>query len=123
MQDGTRQAGAAGAAATGAAASLGAAAATACCVGPVAAPVIVGVLGASGAAWAASLRPYSFHILAAALIPLAGGFWMTYRGRARAPADGAAPCRPRPPLWLRAVLWSSAMLWLLSVGLNLVLPT
>lgn len=123
MRERTRHAGAAGAAVVGAGVSVGATAAAACCIGPVAAPLIVGLLGAGGAAWAASLRPYSLYILAAALIPLAGGFWLTYRGPADAREGGAPSCRPRPPLWLRLVLWSAAMLWVVSLGLNLVLPT
>src|SRR4051812_41894175 len=40
----------------------------ACCVSPIIAPIIVGALGASGAVWAAGLKPYGAWILGAALV-------------------------------------------------------
>src|SRR5438270_6901948 len=54
----------------------------ACCASPVIAPIIVGVLGASGAVWAAGLKPYGWWILGAAAVCLAFGFWTVYRPRA-----------------------------------------
>ena len=51
-----------GAAATSAGAAAIATAASACCI-PIVAPLVVTVLGASGAAWAAGLKPYSLHFL------------------------------------------------------------
>jgi hypothetical protein len=106
--------GAVGVASTGAALTSGAAAA--CCVGPVAGPLLVSVLGAGGAAWAAGLKPYSGWLLAFGGVMLAAGFFVT--SRARGGCD--APPRRRDRI-VRAVLWVSAALWLVSATVNLVL--
>lgn len=66
--------GAIGAATSTTGAAVLATVASACCVGPVLAPVIVAVLGASGAAWAAGLKPYSPYIPGASLVLLVYGF-------------------------------------------------
>src|SRR5436309_15767954 len=68
-------------ASTGVAAAALTVVAAACCVSPVVAPIIVGVLGASGAVWAAGLKPYGWWILAGAFVCLASGFWTVYRPR------------------------------------------
>jgi len=39
------------------------------------------VLGASGAVWAAGLKPYGWWILGASAVFLAVGFWSVYRPR------------------------------------------
>jgi hypothetical protein len=106
--------GAVGAASTGAALASGAAAA--CCVGPVTGPLLVSILGAGGAAWAAGLKPYSGWLLAFGGVMLAAGFFVT--SRARGGCD--APPRRRDRI-VRAVLWVSAALWLVSATVNLVL--
>lgn len=80
-QGATRDVGALGAATTGVGAAVVTLVAGACCVSPVLAPVIVGVLGASGAVWVASLKPYGWWILGASALALAGGFWIVYRPR------------------------------------------
>ncbi|MGH7566903.1 MAG: hypothetical protein ACREK2_08745 [Gemmatimonadota bacterium] len=108
--------GAAGAASTGAGAALVSAAASACCVGPFAAPLIVSVLGAGGAAWAAGLKPYSNWLLGFAAVMLVVGFYVAYRGQRACDA----PPRRRDRL-VRGVLWVSAALWLVSATVNLVL--
>lgn len=72
-----RQIGAAGAAVSGAGAALVATAATACCAGPVVAPLIVAVLGASGAAWAAGLK--ALQPVAAGRLVLPVGIWLLVR--------------------------------------------
>src|SRR5262245_16839087 len=82
--------GALGAAVSGAGAALVATAATACCSGPVIAPLVVGVFGAGGAAWAAGLRPYGSWLLAASALLLAYGFWSTRRAPVACDAPPAA---------------------------------
>lgn len=108
--------GAAGAASTGAGAAFVSAAASACCAGPIAAPLVVSVLGAGGAAWAAGLKPYSGWLLGFAAVMLAVGFYSAYRGRGACDA----PLRRRDRI-VRGVLWISGALWLASAAINLVL--
>jgi len=117
-----RQLGAAGAAASGAGAALVATAATACCAGPVLAPLIVGVLGASGAAWAAGLKPYSVWLLGASALLLAYGFWSTRSVPTRCDLE-TGPQRGWASTAVRAVLWLAAALWLAAVAANVVLGT
>jgi mercuric ion transport protein len=109
-------------AATGAA--VGVAVASACCVGPVISPLIVGLLGAGGAVWAADLEPYSPYILAASGALLGYGFLVTYRRpRECAAGDDAALGRNRrSPRWLRLALWAAALLWAASLAINVMLP-
>lgn len=106
-----------GAATSGAGAALLATAASACCVGPALAPVVVAVLGASGAAWAAGLKPYSPYLLAAALGSLLYGFRVAYRRPTGCP-DGAC-ARSRPPA-ARLVLWVAAAVWFGAALVNSV---
>ena len=114
------QLGAAGAAVSGAGAALVATAATACCAGPVLSPLIVAVLGASGAAWAAGLRPYGPWLLGGSLLLLAYGFFSAYR---RPPSCQAEAGRERR--WggraVRTVLWLAGLLWVAAVALSLTL--
>ena len=107
-----------GVAAAGAGAAALATAASACCV-PVIAPLVVAVLGAGGAAWAAGLKPYSLAILAAAGLLLAYGFWVAYHPR---PAAAGEACPVRRPLTPRLVLWVASALWAIAAFLNLA-PT
>lgn len=115
-----RQLGAAGAAVSGAGAALVATAATACCA-PVIAPLIVAVLGASGAAWAAGLKPYSPWLLGGSFVLLAYGFWSVYR----APKGCTVPVTAAGRRWsgaaVKGVLWLAALLWLAAVAANLFL--
>lgn len=107
---------AAGVAATSAGAAVVATAASACCV-PVIAPLLVAVLGASGAAWAAGLKPYSPYLLAVSAVFLGYGLWTVYRPRS-ASAGGACPARrPRLP---RVILWTAGVIWLAALVLNLL---
>ncbi len=106
--------GAVGVAAAGAGAAALATAAGACCV-PVVAPLVVAVLGAGGAAWAAGLKPYSLAILAAAALLLAYGYRVVYRPR---PAAAAEPCPVRWPVTPRLVLWIAFALWAVAAFLN-----
>jgi hypothetical protein len=103
-----------GVAAAGAGAAALATAASACCL-PVIAPLVVAVLGAGGAAWAAGLKPYSLAVLAAAGLLLAYGFWVVYRPR---PAAAGEACPVRRPLTPRLVLWVASALWAIAALLN-----
>jgi hypothetical protein len=111
---------AAGAAVAGASGALVATAATSCCAGPVLAPLVVGILGASGAAWAAGLEPYSLWILVAAAAMLGFGFWSVYR--VRATCEAVESRRTLGQEIVRLLLWVSAALWITAVAINLVVP-
>ena len=115
MRESRSDKGAVGAAAAGAGAAALATAAGACCL-PVVAPLVVAVLGASGAAWAAGLKPYSLGILSIAGLLLAFGYWVIYRPR---PAVDGEACAVGTPLGPRMVLWLSTVLWLVAAILNL----
>ena len=117
-----RELGVAGAAVSGAGAALVATAAAACCA-PIIAPLLVGVLGASGAAWAAGLNPYSGWLLVGSAAMLALGFWSAYRpSPACDVAAGASSARYGSGA-ARAVLWMAALLWAFAVGINLLEPS
>ena len=107
-----------GAAAAGAGSALAAVVASSCCV-PILAPLIVAVLGASGAAWAAGLKPYSPYFLAGSLALLLYGLWTVYRPRPACPPDGCPTSGAGRGV--KAVLWLAVALWLLSALLNLFL--
>ena len=115
------QIGAIGAAATGVGAATVTVVTAACCVSPVLAPIIVGVLGASGAVWAASLKPYTWTILAVSGGCLAFGFWTVYRPRTACSTD-----MPRRNVVLarvaRICLWFGAFAWATGVLLRLLTP-
>jgi hypothetical protein len=116
-------AGAIASASTGVAAAALSVVTAACCVSPVAAPIIVSVLGASGAVWAAGLKPYSGWILGGAFLALAFGFWTTYRPR-RDCATGEISRTQRN--WSRVAkvsLWFGAACWMTGVLLTLLLPS
>ncbi|MFQ5525905.1 MAG: mercuric transporter MerT family protein [Thermoanaerobaculia bacterium] len=115
MSDPRSDKSAVGVAAAGAGAAALATAASACCV-PVIAPLVVAVLGAGGAAWAAGLKPYSMAILAAAGLLLAYGYWVVYRPRTAARGEA---CPVRRPLTARLVLWLASALWAVAAFLNL----
>lgn len=112
---------AAGAASLGVGAALTAGAASACCVGPVAAPLIAGVLGAGGAAWAASLEPFSPLLLSASGLLLAFSFWSLYHRRARPSCEAGERARVPWKLRLaRGVVWLAAAFWGVALGLNVL---
>jgi hypothetical protein len=116
-----RQVAAVGAAAAGAGGALVATAASACCAGPVLAPLVVGLLGASGAAWAAGLKPYSAWILSGAAVMLAFGFFSVYR--ARPVCTVPAPRARGGQMLVRLLLWVSAALWIAALAVNLMMPS
>ena len=102
------------AAGSGLGAALLAAGASACCVGPAVAPVFVSVLGASGAARAARLQPYSPHHHNGSLLLLVYGYWSLYRRRQLC---AAGVCRPSPRP-VRLMLWVASALWVVSAAIN-----
>jgi mercuric ion transport protein len=105
-----------GAVSGGAGAAVVATAAMACCV-PIVAPLVVSLLGVSGAIWAAGLKPYSPSILAAAGGFLGYGFWVVYRQQTN--KTGAA-CSTKGPVAVRVVLWISVALWVSALVLNVL---
>lgn len=117
-----RDVGAVGAASTGIGAALVTLVAGACCISPVLAPLIVGLLGASGAVWVASLKPYAWWVLALAGSALVAGFWTVYRPRT-ACAIGDFPKRSRlMPRIAKISLWFGAICWTAALMLRLMLP-
>lgn len=122
MSHGWRTTGALGSAGAGVGAATVAAAASACCVGPVAAPLIVGLLGAGGAAWAAGLKPYSPYLLAGSAALLAYAFWGLYGWRDECSVDDAASSdRSRVGhTAARVIAWLAAVLWVGAVAVNVV---
>ena len=119
---GLRSAGIIGASATGAGGALTTIAASACCVSPVIAPLLVGTIGASGVAWASGLKAYSGLILAGSFVLLAASFWTVYRPRPACDADGPMTPLPVAPWVIKGVLWVSAVLWTASALLQVILP-
>lgn len=108
-----REASAVGAATIGTGAVLAATVAGACCVGPALAPIFVSVLGASGLAAVAGLRPYSPWLLLASAAMLAFSFRQAYYKQPCA-EDGASFPIPRSVRFARVVLGAAAVLWLVS---------
>jgi len=115
-------AGALASASTGVAAAVLTVVTAACCVSPVIAPMIVGLLGASGAVWAAGLKPYGWWILGAAFVCLAFGFWTVYRPRVSCDL-GPAPRRSWLTAGARISLWFGAACWIAGVFVRLLLPS
>lgn len=106
-----------GAVTAGTGAALIATAASACCA-PVAAPLIVSLLGVSGAVWAAGLKPYSPYLVLLSAGFLAYGHWRIYRVRRRACEDGTCQRLKASPT-VRTVLWGATVFWLIALVLNL----
>lgn len=111
-----RQASAVAAASSGVGAALLATVTAACCTGPVLAPLVVAVLGAGGAAWAAGLKPFTPVILAGSAALLGLAFWMAYRRPASCEAGAAGHTAPSV---VRIVVWLAAAGWIAAAGLVL----
>lgn len=95
--------------------------AASCCV-PALAPLVVGVVGASGAVWAAGLQPYGWWILGVSGVCLGAGFGTAYR-----PRNVCAVGNERDSsAWLtraaRVSLWVGAVAWIAGVVVQLRLP-
>jgi len=71
----------AGVATVGRGAAVTAATASACCSGPLIAPLLVSFLGAGGAAWAAGFKPYAPYALGGSFLMLLYAFRSAYRVR------------------------------------------
>ena len=122
-RDSTRSAGAIASGSTGIAAGVLSAVAAGCCVSPVVAPLLVGMLGASGAVWAASLKPYAFWILAVAGLFLAYGFWSVYRSREQCDVADVPKQRSLLPIVAKGSLWIGAVFWTAALLLQVMLPS
>lgn len=117
-----RNAGALGAASTGLGTSLASLAVGACCVSPVIAPLVVGILGASGAAWAAGWKPYTGVLLLASGALLGWSFWLVYRPREACVIDEAPLASSRwAPRVVKIVMWSGAAIWLAALLVRVLL--
>jgi hypothetical protein len=116
-------AGAIASASTGVAAAALSVVTAACCVSPVIAPIIVSVLGASGAVWAAGLKPYSWWILGGAFVCLSYGFWTVYRPRPACAVGEGATRRGMMPKIAKGSLWFGAACWMTGVLLHVLLPS
>jgi MerT mercuric transport protein len=104
-----------GTATAGVGAAVTATIASVCCTGPVLAPIIVGLLGATGAAAAAGLKPYTPYLFALSLVMLAVGFRSVYRAR-RVCVVAGSTSSPGVALNIsQTVLWLAAALWVASV--------
>lgn len=108
----SNEASAIGTATVGTAAAVTAALASACCVGPSLAPVLISVLGASGLIAMTWLRPYTplLLVLSAALLTLS--FHHAYAPSSCPQVDEI----PRSVKVARMVTWLAALLWLFAVG-------
>ena len=111
---GARGASAIGAAAAGTGAVLTATVASACCVGPALAPIFLSVLGASGLAAVAGLRPYSPWILLLSALLLGFSFRQVYLQKPLCAADGSKLPVGRNMRRARFITWAAAALWGLS---------
>jgi len=108
-----REVSAVGAATIGTGAVLTATVASACCVGPALAPILVSVLGSSGLAAVAGLRPYSPWLLLGSAAMLAFSFRQAYRKQPCAEVGVRFPV-PRGVRFARVVLGAAGVLWLIS---------
>ena len=87
---------------------LGALAASSCCI----APLVLFALGVSGA-WIANLTqlaPYQPFFIAATAACLGAGYWLVYRARKVACADGETCARPLPKRFVKVGLVLASIL-------------
>jgi len=99
---------------------LGALAASSCCIVPL---VLFG-LGVSGA-WIGNLTqlvPYQPYFIAATVACLGGGYWLRYRSRKIACADGEACARPLPNRVVNIGLILATVLVIGALALDFLAP-
>jgi hypothetical protein len=110
---------AAGAASASVGSAIAAVLGTACCTGPMLGPLIVTVLGASGAATLAGIKPYTPYVLLLSFALLLLAFWSTKHQSQRCEAGAVEP--PAPRIWSRGVmLWIAGFVWLGSCCVAIV---
>jgi hypothetical protein len=115
MGQGATVGAAVGTATAGVGAAVTATLASVCCTGPVVAPIVVGLLGATGAAAAAGLKPYTPYLFVFSLLMLAMGFRSVYRAKSSC-LVGATSSSPGVAFRVsQAVLWFAAALWIASL--------
>lgn len=95
-------------------ATLGAA----CCSGPLLGPLIVAVLGTTGAAAFAGVKPYTPYLFGVSLVMLGVSFWSVYRKNQRCSMSGGDVNVPRRAI--KTLLWIAAVIWAASVGFTLI---
>jgi mercuric ion transport protein len=99
---------------------LGALAASSCCV----VPLVLFSLGVSGA-WISNftrLAPYQPGFIAATFVFLGCGYWLVYRSKTRACAEGEACAQPLPNGIVRASLILATILVAAALGLDILAP-
>jgi len=99
---------------------LGAIAASSCCI----APLVLFSLGISGA-WIGNLTalaPYQPYFIVATLACLGYGYWLVYRRKTIACAEGAACAGPLPSHIVKAGLVLATILVGGAIGLDLIGP-
>lgn len=99
---------------------FGAIAASSCCIAPLA----LFSLGISGA-WIGNLTalaPYQPYFIAATLACLGYGFWLVYRPRKVACAEGAACAQPLPNRFVMLGLILATILIAGALGFDLLAP-
>ena len=99
---------------------LGAIAASSCCI----APLVLFSLGISGA-WIGNLTalaPYQPYFIAATLACLGYSYWLVYRRRRLACAEGAACARPLPNHIVKAGLILATIIVAGAIAFDLLAP-
>lgn len=99
---------------------VGAIAASACCIAPLA----LFSLGVSGA-WIGNLTalaPYQPYFIAVTIVCLGYGYWIVYRSRQAACAEGASCSRPLPNRIVKGSLFVATILVAAALGFDLIAP-
>jgi mercuric ion transport protein len=89
---------------------IGGVLASACCIGPL----VLALLGISGAAFARAFEPFRPYLLVATYGLLGSAFYLTYRSGSRACGPGSACEMPRANRLGKAMLWVAAVLVVLA---------
>jgi len=99
---------------------VGALAASSCCI----LPLVLLSLGVSGA-WIGNftqLAPYQPYFLAVTIGCLGYGYWLVYRSRKLACADGDACARPLPNRLVKTALILASFLTATALGFDFLVP-
>ncbi len=99
---------------------LGAIAVSSCCI----LPLVLFSLGVSGA-WIGNLTalaPYQPYFIAVTVAVLGYGYWLVYRSRRTACADGAACARPMSNRLVLSGLFLATALVISAIGFNFLAP-